>query len=413
MQVSSTHLMRSASISIILLSSGFPRYRGDSASIFIKHLAVALAKTNIDVHVIAPGPGEVTGNSVKNPRISRFRYFIPGLDRLAYGSGILPNLRRNPLLWLEVPFFMLSMFLKTLTIARRIHPDVIHAHWVLPQGAVALIVGFILNIPVVTTVHGTDVFGLKNRYLVALKRYVSRCSNAWTSGTDITASTMSGTKTQSNYTKIPMGVDIHHFANGDPTHLRTGINEEIKIVLFVGRLIEMKGVDILIKAFAMLPPQIKENTILWIVGEGNQKSILEKLASSLGIQKRVNFHGHVDNDRLPDYYAAADLFVGPSTTSDNGELEGQGIVFVEAAAGHLCVLSTNSGGIPEVITNGETGILVEPDNIDELCSQMTNLLSNNELRDRLTRNAYKNVCTKYSWNIIANQFKDLYLSIKK
>ena len=363
--------------------------------------------------MVAPGPGEATGKTGSNPEVYRFQYFFPGLNRLAYGSGILPNLKRNPLLWIQVPFFMLAMIFKTFIVARRLRPDVIHAHWILPQGLVALIIGFILKIPVITTAHGADAFGLNNRFLTLLKRMVIRHSHAWTSNTDITASSFSGANHDANYKKIPMGVDVKKFAQGNPTSLRAKITNNIKMVLFVGRLVQKKGVDSLLKAFSLLPAPAKNSTILWIIGDGDQKSYLINLTCSLGIQDSVSFLGQIDNDSLPDYYAAADLFVGPSTTTDYGDTEGQGIVFAEAAASHLCVLATNSGGIPEVIVDGETGILVPPDDYSKLSKEMAKLLSDEEMRDTLAQNAYDIVSRVFDWNSIANQFRDLYISLKK
>lgn len=405
--------MQNPPVSVIIVSSSYPRYSGDAASVFIKHLAGALANTGISVSVVAPGPGETTNKPGNNPEVFRFRYFFPGLERLAYGSGILPNLKRNPFLWIEVPFFVLTMFLKTLVIARRLRPDVIHAHWILPQGLVALIIGFILKIPVITTAHGADAFGLNNRFLTFLKRLVIRHSDAWTSNTDTTAASFTDTTLRANYRKVPMGVDVIKFSQGNPSSLRTMVAESKTVILFVGRLVKKKGVDSLIKAFSLLPSPIKNDAILWIIGDGDQQSLLVNLTRSLGIQNSVSFLGQIDNDSLPDYYAAADLFVGPSTTTDYGDTEGQGIVFAEAAASRLCVLATNSGGIPEVIVSGKTGILVPPDNIFELSSQMARLLSDKELRDTLANNAFRNVSNKFSWNIIADQFRDLYISVRK
>lgn len=405
--------MQNSPVSVIIVSSSYPRHSGDTASVFIKHLSNALADTGVSVSVVAPGPGETFCKPGNNPKVFRFRYFFPGLDRLSYGSGILPNLRRNPLLWIEVPFFIIAMFLKTFIIARRIRPDVIHAHWILPQGFIALLVGSILKIPVISTAHGTDVFSLKNRFLVRLKLFVVRNSDVWTSNTETTASTLSGTNLKNNFKKIPMGVNVEKFTKSSPSNFLEITPNDKSIVLFVGRLIKMKGVDTLLKALALLPTTIKNNTVLWIVGEGDQKDLLVNLAQSLGILNNVKFLGQIENESLPDYYAAADLFVGPSTISAHGEEEGQGIVFIEAAASHLCVLATNSGGIPEIIIDGETGILVPPDNINKLSSRMAELLSDKKLRDMLSKNAYKKVSREFSWNIIANQFRELYVSIKR
>lgn len=405
--------MHKSSLSILMVSSSYPRYATDTASIFIKYLANALASSDMSISVVAPGPGEISVAEGSNPSVYRFRYFIPGLDRLAYGSGILPNLKRNPLLWFEVPFFIIAMFVKTFLVARRLRPDVIHAHWLLPQGPIALIIGKILGIPVVTTAHGADAFGLQSHFLSLIKLMVVRRSDAWTSNTKATAYSFSNADDQNNHRLIPMGVDIEKFSRGIRSVLRSNIGDDIFIILFVGRLVKKKGVDTLLKAFAILPLDIKENALLWIIGDGGQKEYLVRLSHELNIHEYVSFIGRIDNDVLPNYYAAADLFVGPSTTGDYGDTEGQGIIFSEAAASHLCVLATNSGGIPEVVNHGETGYLVPPGDFNKLSEAIVELLSDDTLRESLTDNAYNKVCRDFSWKIIANKYKDLYFSILK
>lgn len=405
--------MHRSAISVLMVSSSYPRYSGDTASIFIKYLAHALADTDISVNVVAPGPGSAMEMQGNNPEVHRFRYFIPGIEHLAYGSGILPNLKRNPFLWIEVPFFILAMLVKTFLIARRLRPNVIHAHWLLPQGPIALVIGKLLDIPVISTAHGADAFGLRGNLSTYLKKLVARRSEAWTSNTYATASSFSDTYKSTNHSIIPMGVDIDKFSQGDRTILRSDINENRKIILFVGRLIKKKGVESLLRAFAILPSEIRKNAALWIVGDGDQRNYLGNLSRELNVQDDVSFIGQIGNDFLPDYYAAADLFVGPSITSEYGDTEGQGIIFAEAAASHLCVLATISGGIPEVIVDGKTGILVPPDDYNKLGEKMAMLISDDALRSTLADNAYENVSNIFSWDSIAKQFKDLYILVGK
>ena len=115
-----------------------------------------------------------------------------------------------------------------------------------------------------------------------------------------------------------------------------------------------------------------------------------------------------DLAQLPDYYAAADLFVGPSVIADSGDTEGQGVVFLEAASARLCILATHVGGISEVIDDGKTGILVEPRDPESLAQNIERLLKDHDLRTSLAAHAYRKVKDHYNWDMIAVQFKDLY-----
>ena len=109
----------------------------------------------------------------------------------------------------------------------------------------------------------------------------------------------------------PMGVDVDRFASGNRDRLRADLGRDTKIVLFVGRLVEKKGVDDLITAFSLLPARVRETTLLWIVGDGELRQQLETLAQRLGVADDTKFWGRIANDQLPDYYAAGDIFVGP------------------------------------------------------------------------------------------------------
>jgi glycosyltransferase involved in cell wall biosynthesis len=207
---------------------------------------------------------------------------------------------------------------------------------------------------------------------------------------------------------IPTGVDVEHFAAGDREKLRKHIAPGEHIVLFVGRLVEKKGVDDLITAFSLLSAHLRANTWLWIVGDGEQAAHLRALASQRGVMERTVFWGKVPNPNLVDYYAAADLFVGPSVVADSGDTEGQGVVFLEAFAAQLCVLATRIGGISEVIESGKTGLLVEPRNPEKLANGIAKLLNNTNLRARLASNAFEKVVAEYDWINIAGSFEDVY-----
>jgi glycosyltransferase involved in cell wall biosynthesis len=183
------------------------------------------------------------------------------------------------------------------------------------------------------------------------------------------------------------------------------------IILYVGRLVEKKGVGDLIQAFARLAGDLREKTHLWIVGHGELENSLETMSRELGVGDRIKFWGEIPNDQLPDYYAAADLFVGPSVEATSGDTEGQGVVFIEAFAAGLCVIATTVGGIPEVVDHGRTGILVPPKNPNELAGAIQQLLSDSVLRQRLARNAQDEAREHYAWPRIADEFVTLYSDI--
>ncbi len=395
-------------LKVILLASSYPRSADDTASVFLRYLAECLYKRGLEVHVLAPADRESGSETEKGVAVHRFRYFPGTWQRLAYGSGILPNLKRNPLLWGQVPFFLASMTYSLLRLMREIQPDILHAHWLIPQGTIAVLIKFFRKIPVITTVHGGDVFALRGTLLGKIKRFALRRSDAWTSNTRASSDAVGDGASVPRPQIIPMGVDIERFASGNRNRLREGLGPDENVVLFVGRLVEKKGVDDLIQAFSLLPTSMQAKTRLWIVGSGEQETALRAQGAHLGISEKITLWGKISNNELPDFYAAADLFVGPSVMATSGDTEGQGVVFLEAFAARLCVLATRIGGISEVVESGQTGLLVEPRNPEMLANGIAKLLNNTNLRARLASNAFEKVVAEYDWNNIAGSFEEIY-----
>ena len=395
---------------VLLLASSYPRNRDDTASVFLRYLAEQLANTGLDIHVLAPA--EKRGGTTIEGKVTvhRFQYFRPAWQALAYGSGMLPNLKHSPSLWLQVPFFLLAITYSLLRLHARHGFDVIHAHWILPQGLVGLAASWLLRVPLLISVHGTDAFALNGGLAKRLKRAILAGSTRWTANT---ASTAAAPKRDSDLTQpriIPMGVDIALFSSGNRDALRRELPEGESLVLFVGRLIENKGCLDLIKAICRLSEQTRAHTTLWIVGDGDQREQLAYAAQHLALTK-VRFFGFVDHKRLVEFYAAADLVVVPSKLGSAGETEGQAVVVLEAFAARRCVIATAIGGIPSMVRDHYTGLLVEPDNPPALSKAVEELLNDPALRHRIAEAAFAEACRRYSWTQVAVEFKTLYNEI--
>lgn len=393
---------------VLILTSSYPRSSEDTAGVFLRYLAENLSQSGLEVHVLAPADRERGTRVEGGIHVHRFQYFPTRFQKLAYGSGILPNLKQNPWLWIEVPFFVTLMGYALLRQLSKERPDLIHAHWVLPQGLIAVLAKLFYKLPVITTAHGGDAFALRGRLLGSLKRFVLRYGDAWTSNTQATSYAFEQDGSLPNPYIIPMGVDVQRFHSGHRKPLRRKLPEDELLVLFVGRLVEKKGVDDLLRAFSLLPAALRAKTTLWVVGDGEQRPWLQQYTEDLGISSKVYFWGQTSNDLLPDFYAAADLFVAPSVEIPSGDTEGQGVVLLEAFAARLCVVATRVGGISEVVEDGYTGMLVEAHNPQQLAATIEKLLSDSNLRKGLAENAHAKVKKDYEWEKIAIAFESLY-----
>jgi glycosyltransferase involved in cell wall biosynthesis len=398
-------------IKILFLTSSYPRSEDDTASVFLRYLAEHLADRGLKIHVLAPAD-TTSGTTVEGKvTVHRFRYFPSRLQELAYGSGIISNLQRSPRLWLQVPSFIFAMTYSLLRLIRREQIDLVHAHWIVPQGVVGLVARFVLRIPLVTTAHGADAFALRGTFSKFLKRLVVTRSDIWTTNTQATSAAIASAQLTPEPRVIPMGVEVNLFARGDPTSLRRKLAEDEFLVLFVGRLVDKKGCHDLLEALTLLPSALRNRTTLWIVGDGDQKSQLEQAAKDFALVQKVRFWGAISNQRLPQFYTAADLFIAPSIEAASGDTEGQGVVILEAFAAGACVLATRTGGIDTVVRDNVTGLLVASNRPRDIALAIERLLNDSDLRTRLVENAFKEVKERYDWKRIAGEFESLYRTL--
>ena len=394
-----------------MVATSYPRFTADSAAVFLRYLAQAIGHKGIVVHVLAPDDREADASLIdENVFIHRFKYPTFGGSSLAYGSGILPNLRTSRLLYLQVPFFLIAFLISLFMLARRERPDVIHAHWIIPTGFLAVLVGRILRIPVVTTAHGGDAFSLASKLLRYLKCFTLNRSAIWTSNTHATAAAAINAASISNPVIIPMGVDVRLFSSGNRRLHRSHLGEQVWVILFVGRLVEKKGCKVLLEAFSQVAEKYDGKIALWIVGDGDDRESLERLARNLQLSSVVQFLGRQPNAVLPDIYAAADIVVLPSTEDRTGDTEGLGVVLLEAMASGTPIIASQVGGVEEVIDDNMTGWLVRHSNPNLLAETLCDGIYSPHLLTQMSERARNHVVT-YDWKMVAHRFIELYRSV--
>ena len=385
---------------LLVLTSTFPKSLSDATPPFVFELCRYLLP-HFDVTVLTPAArGAPEADTLSGVTVRRFHYFWPrSLERLTDGA-ILENLSRRPWLFLQAPFLVLFEFVAALRLARAMRPNVIHAHWFVPQGIVAALVGQILGIPVVLTAHGGDVYGLRGRLLDAVRKAVASRCEAVTVVSRHMASNLPGvTSRQGERPKVmPMGVDTGRFPEEPARPQDSG-----QTVLFVGRLAEKKGVEYLVRAF----PDVlacHPNARLLVVGDGPCRGELETLSSQLQLQDSIRFAGAQPPAAVPQFYQSSRLFVGPSVVARSGDTEAFGLVFAEAMAAGLPVVGTAVGGIPEVVIAGRTGLVVEPQSPGSLAAAINRLLDSPTEAGRMGALGRRWVRRKFDWRQVARGY---------
>jgi glycosyltransferase involved in cell wall biosynthesis len=400
-------------LKVCVLTTSFPRFKGDSAGIFLYHLCQRLVKKGVTIEVVAPhDPGCLFSEKWDNIGIHRFPYFYPyQLQKLCYGSGIVKNIKTRLPVISQLPLLLTSEFIYSLAFFKKSKPDIIHVHWTLPQGLIGILAKRILKIPCVTSIHGSDIFGLNSALFKALNTIVIRNSDVCTANSRATARVGRKFCSNDNINLVPMGVDTENFSKTPAIDsLRRKFKIEGPAILFVGRLIDWKGPDYLIKAMPEILLRYPTAKSL-IIGSGPLKAELVSLVDALNLNEHIIFIDEVPQKELVSFYSLADIFVLPSIINEKSETEGLGVVLLEAMACELPVIGSNVGGIPDIVRNNETGLLFKQKDAQELSAKVISLLSDRSLQEKFIKNGYQLVNRHFSWEVIADRFIEIYQNI--
>lgn len=355
---------------LLILTSTYPRWSGDHEPGFVHELARRLVD-RFEVQVLCPhASGAATSEVLDGVAVQRFRYAPQRLETLVNDGGIVNNLRRNRWMWLLVPFFLLTQTWSTWRAIRRFNPDVIHAHWLIPQGLiVALLSLFLRRVPpFLVTSHGADLHALRFWPMPVLKRFVVRRAAAVTVVSSPMIDVMRVQGIPVDGVKVePMGVDLTTRFTLDESVPRSE-NE----ILFVGRLVEKKGLRYLIEAMPAIIDR-HPDTHLTVAGYGPEKNRLQRLAESLGLQGKIRFLGAVPQENLPDLYRRAAVFVAPFVEAAGGDQEGLGLVTVEAIGCGCPVVVSDLPAVAEVVD--DEILRVAPGNASQLAEAVNRILA--------------------------------------
>lgn len=384
----------------LVLTSTWPRWAGDATTSFVRDLTVGLDQLGWTTSVLAPhAEGAARDEVDAGVVVHRFRYLRPeSAQTVCYGSGAMVNLRERPLDLAKVPLLVAAEQAATVAAVRRFRPDVIHAHWLIPQGLVAGLVPGRSAPPSVVTVHGGDVFSLDVPGLRAAKRLALKRATAVTVNSSATEQAVLDLGADpARIHRIPMGIDVDRSVDSARVaaiRAEHGRTDE-PLVVFVGRVVEEKGIFDLVDALADAHDRGMALRGV-VVGEGHDRAAAQQWATARGVADRVAFVGWIDGPDVPSWLAAADIVVAPSRTGADGWVEAQGLAIVEAMAAERPVVATRTGGIADAITDGETGVLVPEADPAALASAIIDLARDPDRAGRLAAAARRRAVADYS-----------------
>jgi glycosyltransferase involved in cell wall biosynthesis len=352
--------------------------------------------------LVPHAPGAKTEEWMEGVRVKRFRYFQPESgQKLCYGGGILPNLQDGWLARINLPFFVLAQGGAALRELKNGGYDVVHCHWLLPQGFFLSILSGITGIPYLVTAHGSDIF-TENPLFRALNRRTLAKTCCCTVNSSRTLERVGRLQRRIRTAIVPMGVDPSSFHEGRRSPIfRRKMGDGHPQILFAGRFTRTKGINFLLEAISLILLELP-GAKLALVGFGTEEEKIRRLITANRLQGAVRLLGGVPGKEIPGYMASADLFVLPSVG-----WEGLGVVLLEALACGTPVVGTDVGGISDVIRDGETGLLCREGDPLDLAEKCLEMLGNPDFQKRSVRKASWMIEEHYSWPVIAGKFEEL------
>ena len=363
---------------LLITGSTFPRYEGDTEPRFILDLAKAM-KEYATVTVLVPASPEAADREIlEGVDVIRYHYFpIHSLETLCYPGAIVPRIKEKKARVLLVPWLFISLYYNLFKMRKEY--DIVHSNWLIPQG----IAQSFVSTPYIVTGHGGDVTSLNNGIFRRLKRRCLKKAVGVTAVSEPLMSVLEDIYVNKNRAVISMGCDTSFFGKEHYKENLFGQGDK-KVILFVGRLAEKKGVTYLIEAMKYI-----NDAILVIAGDGPLKEKLTQQAEKMCKEKQcecIKFIGAKTHEQLRSIYASSDIFVMPSITAKDGDKEGFGLVMLEAMASGLPVVASRSGGIGEVIQNKINGLLCDEKNITQFTENINFILNNSKFQQQLIAN---------------------------
>ena len=320
------------------------------------------------------------------------------------------NLKRVPWLKPESLGMYAKFFFKSMVLALAHRFEAVHAFRALPEGLVAWLVARLTFRRVVIYAHGEELttWGKGGKYKAM--RFALRHANTVIANSDFTRNELvTMGVSEEKIALINPGVDTERFHPNLPTEdlkATVGLQPGQKLILSVGRLSRRKGFDMVILSL----PELAKRGIdvrYALIGIGEDQAYLDKIARDSGVAGRVHMLGHVSSDDLPRWYNACDVFAMPNRAI-NGDTEGFGMVFLEAAACGKPALAGNAGGTGAAVVEGRTGLRINGEQLDDVINALEHLLDHGGRN--MGQNGYHRAQESFSWEKVAAKTHDIHLN---
>ena len=433
---------------VLVIGSVYPRFQEDAEVPWLRTSVAHLKKAGIEIQVLAPAYKGLKSHDIDGTHVNRFRYAPANWEILTHEEGAPSKMASKPWLQLLAIPYIINGFFQCIRICRKWRPDVIHAHWPFPHAYIALGAAKLFRIPLVLNFHGAELLLIrKKKWVKPLLKFAIGQAQAIFANSSFTAgkikalrnvdvewspygTTLETNKDESNASCHP---ERNVVKSKDPvTIVPHPVNGKFKI-LFVGRHIERKGICYLIEAAKYLP---RDKFEIRIVGVGDLTEQLKQQAALLDERQKTKderdvilsesegssqgnqpadiiFTGKLSPEDLANEYKTANVFVLPAIVDHKGDTEGLGVVLIEAMELGLPIVASNVGGIPDVVVDGESGILVPEKDPVALADAFKRLEADATLIQKLLAGARKRIEECFTWDGIIERQIEVYKRLQQ
>ncbi len=403
---------------VLVIGSVYPRFHEDAEVPWLRTSVAHLKQAGVEIQVLAPAYKGLKSHEIDGVKVNRFRYAPASWEILTHEEGAPSKMASKPWLQLLAIPYIISGFFRCLKICRKFKPDVIHAHWPFPHAYIALGAAKLFRIPLVLNFHGAELLLIrKKKWVKPLLKFAIGQAQAVFANSSFTAGKIKALR-KVDVEWSPYGTTLDE--KGDARGVGNGnvpvahkVTDKFKI-LFVGRHIERKGICYLIEAAKYLP---RDKFEIRIVGVGDLTEKLKEQAKAVDTlapselrcdegpaarlaegPAEIIFTGKLSPEALTNEYKNANVFTLPAIVDSKGDTEGLGVVLIEAMELGLPVVASDVGGIPDVVVDGESGILVPEKDPQALANAYKRLESEPELVQQLLEGSRKRIRECFTWD---------------
>jgi glycosyltransferase involved in cell wall biosynthesis len=388
---------------VLHVMTAFPRDETDVIAPWLVEMLARMRERGIDVEVLTSSYKGLGDQVTRGIPVHRFRYFPSRWENLTHEETAPDRMRRSLLYRIMPAFYVAAGMMSAWRLARRNRYDIVHVHWPMPHALFGWAAQRASGARVVATFYSVEVRWI-SRAMPALKAFLR-----WTIRFPDRVVAISRATAEEIQSVVRVPVDVIPYTVALPPSPATNPADGRFRILFVGRLVERKGVDVLLRALAQLRdlPQVEAV----IVGDGPERQRLEALSRELGIDGQVKFTGRVPDDELRRQYAAASAFVLPAIVDVRGDTEGLGVVLLEAMNSRIPVIASNAGGIVDIVEHERSGLLVPAGDAAALASAMRRLATDRTFARSLGEAGHRRLNEHFTWDSIVSRWTSIYTNV--